>query len=151
MSKYFVTKTFNPNKGYSCTFRNWRAKSHCRHLHGYDLVFQVTFECAPQDLTPEGWVVDFGALGPLKDQIEKTFDHTLLVAEDDPFKDEICALAGLDVANIVVLPRVGCEAFSLWLAIEATTCLEQIGRLGPVAVRNAVVYEHGANQGGYIV
>lgn len=38
------------------------------------------------------------------------FDHKLLVAEDDPQKDILCSLAGLDVADVLVLPKIGIEA-----------------------------------------
>lgn len=150
MSKYFVTKTFNPNKGYSCCFRNWRASSHCHLLHGYDLVFQVTFECPPEGLTHEGWVVDFGNMDYLKRRLDETFDHTLLVAEDDPMRDLILELDRAHVANVIRMPRVGCEAFSRWLQREAETMLTLVGGVERgVTVRSAVVFEHGANAAGF--
>lgn len=146
---YFITKTLNPNKGYPCVFRQWRANSHCRWLHGYDLIFSITIEA--DELTKEGWVFDFGKFGPLKDRIEAHFDHKLLIAEDDPMKDQIRELAILDVANVVILPHVGVESFALWTAIEATDLLTATGDLGRCRVRHAHVAEHGANSGGYIV
>lgn len=150
MSKYFVTKTFNPNKGFSCVFRQHKANTHCNLLHGYDLIFQVTFECAPEDLSKEGWVVDFGDLDVLKKRIEKHFDHTLIVAEDDPDKERILDLKYAGVANVIEFPRVGCEAFSAWLAVEAYDCITLNGDLERgVTVRSAVVYEHGANAAGF--
>lgn len=146
--EYFVTKTFSPNKGYSCCFRNWRASSHCHLMHGYDLIFQVTFACEGDALTHEGWVVDFGGMGHLKKRIEQHFDHTLLVAEDDPMKELILELHRAKIANVIEMPRVGCEAFSEWLAVEATDQLDLMGRLGKARVRTATVFENGANASG---
>lgn len=149
MSEYFVTKTWNPGKGYSCCFRNWKAAGHCSAIHGYDLIFATTFACEPEALTKEGWVVDFGGLDPIKRAIENTFDHKMLVASDDPYKDEIMALGQFGVADIVELPAIGMEMFSGWLARISADHLYDIGRLGIVTIKHAVVYEHQANQGGF--
>lgn len=146
--EYFVTKTFNPNKGYSCAFRNWRATSHCRLIHGYDLVFQITFACQPANLTPEGWVIDFGGLDWIKTRIEDAFDHTILVAEDDPALQLFMSLQLHDAAKVVKMQRVGCEAFSSWLAALATDYLMETDQLSRVRVRTATVFEHGANVAG---
>lgn len=145
--KYCVTKTLNPNKGFSCVFRQWKAKSHCSHMHGYDLIFEVTFEA--DILDDIGWVVDFGGLDYLKSRIEFFFDHMTIVADDDPYKDEICALQGLGILDATVLPAVGCEAFACWLAVEATDQLEMLGILDRVRVHSATVREHGANAATY--
>ena len=37
MSKFKSTKTYKSNKGFSCTFRQFKATSHCKYLHGYSL------------------------------------------------------------------------------------------------------------------
>lgn len=155
--EYFVTKTWAPGKGYSCMFRNWRAKSHCNLGHGYDLIFATTFACGPNDLTEEGWVVDFGGLDPISDAIKAHFDHKWVVAEDDPCADMIrdfnerCMVLnnGRRMFDLVFMPSVGCEAFSAWLARISADHLWNIGRLGPVNVRHSVVYEHQANQAGF--
>lgn len=153
MSEHTITKILFPGKGVSSTFRNWRAThSKCSRLHGHDLQFQVTFACAREHLDPCGWVVDFGALDPLRERINTVFDHKVLCADDDPEKDHICALAGYGVADVVVLPHIGCEHFSVWLAVEATHWLQDIGRIGAVRVVSAHVYEHyTSNAAGYHV
>lgn len=144
---YFVTKTFNPNKGYSCVFRQPAADSHCRFAHGYDLIFSITL--GTDKLDRNGWVFDFGALKPVEERIKATFDHKWLVSDDDPHKDDICALAGLGVADVVVLPKVGCEAFALWLAAETFDLLHALKEDSRVRILHTKVCEHGANTAGY--
>lgn len=150
MSNYFITKLINPGKGVPCVFRQWSAGSHCRFLHGYDLMFEVTLECRPENLTEEGWVCDFGKFKPLKKRIEEVFDHKLIVADDDPQKDTICELAGFGVAQITCLPHVGIEAFAMWLAVEVGEILaNDYERNIPPSIRSTRVYENESNSGGF--
>ena len=82
------TKLFD---GFSCCFRQWKAKTtHCRFLHGYGVSFRVTFE---GELDHRNWVWDFGGMKRAKTKIDGMspkewmdymFDHTVLVAKDDP-------------------------------------------------------------------
>ena len=80
MAKYISTKTYT-HLG-PVAYRQWRADSHCNLIHGYALSFHFEFET--NDLDARNWVVDFGGLKPLKGNLEDWFDHTLLVAQDDP-------------------------------------------------------------------
>lgn len=41
---YRSTKTYGHNAGLSCAFRQWKANSHCKYLHGYALSFKFVFE-----------------------------------------------------------------------------------------------------------
>jgi 6-pyruvoyltetrahydropterin/6-carboxytetrahydropterin synthase len=144
---YFVTKTLDPDKGFSCAFRQHTAQSHCRFIHGYDLRFSITFGC--DKLDSRGWVIDFGALKPLKERIEQTFDHKLVVAEDDPHLDGFKSMHAGGVADVVVMQKVGCEAFALWLAAEAFDLLHALGETDRVRILHTKVHEHGANMAGY--
>ena len=80
---YKSTKTFGHELGLSSAFRQWKAQSHCRFVHGYALA--VKFEFEAEELDVRNWVVDFGSLKSLRKMLEDTFDHKLLVAEDDPY------------------------------------------------------------------
>ena len=80
MTKYISTKTYRQIG--PVAYRQWRADSHCRLIHGYALSFHFEFEC--DTLDARNWCMDFGGLKPLKALLEDWFDHTLLVAEDDP-------------------------------------------------------------------
>ncbi len=86
------TKTYGHEEGLSCCFRQWRAThSHCRLLHGYALAFSLTF--ATDTLDARNWCFDFGGLKPVRAWLHEMFDHTLLVAHDDPDLSEFQRLA----------------------------------------------------------
>ena len=90
MSTYKVVKTYGHDKGFSCAFRQWSAESHCSYIHGYSLGFTVTI--GSDKLNEQNWVYDFGDFNFLEDWLREHFDHTLLVAINDPHKDEIKSL-----------------------------------------------------------
>lgn len=104
------TKTYVHATGLSCVFRQWRAESHCRFLHGYALEIKITFECAKPD--KNGWCQDFGGLKPIKKWLEDNFDHKTVVAESDPKMPSFKALHDLGVIDMVTVPEVGCENFA---------------------------------------
>lgn len=140
---YKSTKTYTPECGFACSFRQWRAESHCRFLHGYALGFRFTFAC--HELDERGWVVDFGGLKNLKGWLEDTFDHTCLVAEDDPLMDDLSVLANHGLMQLRVLPKVGCEAFAE-LVFEYTEQWLKDAGFGPRCYLESVeVFEHGGN------
>lgn len=146
---YRVTKTYGHDLGLSACFRQWRAASHCRHLHGYALSFEFVFEA--KELDDKGWVIDFGGLKHLKKLLAETFDHKLCVAGDDPLLDELTQLSGVDAANAEVFPNgVGCEKFAQYafnLAMEVILLLREDKR---VKVVSCECREHGANSATYI-
>ena len=82
-------------------------------LHGYALGFYFEFES--DTLDARNWVVDFGSLRPLKEFLQENFDHTMLVAQDDPHFEEFERLHNLGLAKMVVVEKTGCEALSEFL------------------------------------
>ena len=58
MAKFKSTKTYGHDLGFSAAFRQWRADSHCKYIHGYALAFRFEFEA--DELDVRNWVVDFG-------------------------------------------------------------------------------------------
>tara|TARA_Y100001934_G_scaffold139261_1_gene168016 strand:- start:243 stop:689 length:447 start_codon:yes stop_codon:yes gene_type:complete len=110
MSTYKVVKTYGHDKGFSCAFRQWSAESHCSYIHGYSLGFTVTI--GSDKLNEQNWVYDFGDFNFLEDWLREHFDHTLLVAINDPYKDEIKSLDKNKIARIVEVPEISCEKFA---------------------------------------
>ena len=84
MARFVSTKTYRQLG--PVAYRQWRADSHCNLIHGYALTFHFEFEC--DTLDARNWCVDFGGLRELKYKLEDWFDHTLLVAQDDPEREE---------------------------------------------------------------
>jgi 6-pyruvoyltetrahydropterin/6-carboxytetrahydropterin synthase len=144
---HFVTKTYGHECGLSACFRQHRAKSHCRFLHGYPLSFKFTF--AAHRLDENGWVINFGGLKPLKAWLESTFDHKLLIADDDPYKQHLLdslMFNGINVlAQPIIVPAVGCEAFAVMSWNRAKQLLVDDGLDGRVRLTEVEVREHAAN------
>lgn len=140
---YKSTKTWGHSIGLSCAFRQWRAQSHCRFIHGYALSIRVEF--ASRTLDVRNWVVDFGSLKSFKQQLEDTFDHKLVVAQDDPDAEVLFNLNRLSLAQVVILPAVGCEKFAEYVAGAGQTWLQANGYGDRVWISKVEVAEHGAN------
>lgn len=142
---YLSTKTYNNDRGLSCVFRQWRADSHCHDWHGYALGFRFTFGALYLD--ERNWVVDFGpgGCGPIKQWLEHMFDHTFLVAEDDPHLDIVKALPN---ANIRIVKAAGCEATAK-LAFDFANELVTRTTDNRCWVESVECFEHGANSAIY--
>jgi 6-pyruvoyltetrahydropterin/6-carboxytetrahydropterin synthase len=115
------TKRFT---GFPCTHRQWRAESHCRFVHGYSREFY--FEFGAKELTKEGWVVDFGGIKEIKTWLEYTFDHTFLVAQDDPQLEAFKKLDSEGVIQLRVLPNPGMEGTAEYVYNEASKILKKL-------------------------
>lgn len=117
MAMYVSTKTYGTDRGLSCCFRQWRSThSHCSLLHGYSIGIRLVFES--DTLDDRNWVMDFGGLKAFKEWAEHMFDHTLVVAQDDPHFDLFRDMATLGlqdrggVCDLRVVEAVGCEKFA---------------------------------------
>jgi 6-pyruvoyltetrahydropterin/6-carboxytetrahydropterin synthase len=119
MGKYQSTKLFD---GFSCVFRQWRAEgTHCKYIHGYGISFRVWFE---GELDERNWVWDFGGMKRAKGTIDGLnpkawmdymFDHTMIIAEDDPFIESFRLMGQAGAAQVRILPAVGAEKFAEYI------------------------------------
>ncbi len=148
---FISTKTYGHELGFAVAYRQHRAESHCRLLHGYSLAFRIEFECETLDV--RNWVVDFGSLRTFKEKLEEWFDHTLLVAEDDPALSIFEDLHRHSLCKLVKIERTGCEGLAkflyeylrdIWLPENGYVNTER-----EVRVRSVEVSEHGANSAIY--
>lgn len=140
---YQSTKTFGHHLGLSVAFRQHKAGSHCRFVHGYALAFRFVFEA--NELDERHWVVDFGSLKSLKGWLENTFDHKVIVAEDDPQIAWFREGHRLGVLDLVELPAAGCEKFAEYVFGATETWLEANGYAPRCRLVSVEVMEHGAN------
>lgn len=146
---YQSTKTYGHEIGLSCCFRQWKADSHCKLLHGYALSFKFVFEAS--ELDSRNWVVDFGGLKSLKSRLEDTFDHTLLVAYDDPMREVILDLDRKHhIAKVIEVENAGCEATAKLVFDVAELWLRDAGYGDRVILVSVEVSEHGANSALYV-
>ena len=144
MSKFKSYKEFN---GYSTAFRQHRADSHCRFIHGYALKFKVWFE---GDLDHRNWVVDFGCFkrNGVKDWMKQQFDHTTVVAKDDPELQIFEELNAKGLIQLRVMEDVGCEKFAEFVFnyLNEKIAKETNGR---VNVHKVQCWEHSENMAEY--
>jgi 6-pyruvoyltetrahydropterin/6-carboxytetrahydropterin synthase len=81
--------------------------------------------------------------------LQSIFDHKLLVAEDDPEIQSFKAMRIQGIADIVILPDVGCEKFSELVYYEADRILQEMGEKPRVRVKSVRVSEHEGNSAIY--
>ena len=140
---YRVTKNYGHDRGFSCAFRQWSADSHCKNIHGYSLGFKIVLESPTLDIN--NWVYDFGNFTFLDKWLSENFDHTLLIAKDDPEFDLLMSLNDR-AAKIVILEKVSCESFAemTYRFIEKELASKNI------KVVSVEVSEHGSNAASYL-
>jgi 6-pyruvoyltetrahydropterin/6-carboxytetrahydropterin synthase len=72
----------------------------------------MKFYFGTDDLDVRNWAADYGGLKELKNVLESQFDHTLLVAEDDPELETYKLLQEKNLAKLTILPKLGCEGLA---------------------------------------
>jgi 6-pyruvoyltetrahydropterin/6-carboxytetrahydropterin synthase len=144
---HYSTKHYGHNIGLSAVFRQPKADhSHCHLLHGYSLAFTFTFAC--RELDEKNWVVDFGGLKQLKNWLEDSFDHKVVVDSADPKIDILYMLEQQGLAELTVMDGVGAEKFAEHAFNFADNLVFEMtnGRCWCVKVE---VAEHGSNSAIY--
>ncbi len=144
------------HEGFTCVFRQWRAEdTHCKYLHGYAISFRLYFE---GELDKRNWVWDFGGmkrsrgkidgLSP-KDWMDYMFDHTTILAEDDPELETFKELDRKGVVQLRVLPQTGAERFAeyIWQKLNPFIQTETDGR---VRISKVEFFEHEKNSAIYL-
>lgn len=140
--RFYSGKTYTHATGHSCAFRQWRADSHCNLIHGYALQFEFTFGGA--ELDERNWIVDFGGLKPLKQWLADMFDHTYLVAEDDPELETFKELEAKKLVDLRIVPATGCERFAEMAFDKADEIVKELTD-GRCWVQKVTAREHEAN------
>ena len=151
--KFQSTKLFD---GYSTCFRQWKAEgTHCKFLHGYSVSFKVWFE---GELDERNWVWDFGGMkranGKIdgmnpKEWMDYMFDHTTVVAEDDPGLGGFKTMDQLGIIQLRIVPAVGAEQFAKFVYEKLNVFVQEetSGRVKVVKVefmenyKNSAIYE----------
>ena len=143
-----ATKLFD---GFSCVFRQWKAEgTHCRFLHGYGVSFRVWFEGEPDE---RNWVWDFGGMkrasGTIdgmnpKAWMDYIFDHTTIIAEDDPGMGGFKTMDQLGIIQLRIIPAVGAEQFAKYIFEKLNTFVQE-ETSGRVKIARVEFMEHSKN------
>ncbi len=142
MTRFLSSKKYGHERGLSTAFRQWRAGSHCRFMHGYSLEFEFVF--GTHELDENNWVVDFGSLKNLEDWLKLNFDHKTLVASDDPMYSIFVEMNEKGIIDMVTVEDTGCEMFAK-IAMEHAKEFIHNNTEGRCWVESVTVREHGAN------
>ena len=141
--------------------RQHRHLGHCQLIHGHNWSFEFKFGC--HDLDTNGFVVDFGSLQWLKCWLEQRFDHTLVLNEDDPYRDFLtryltkCRKAddlgapaeNILFANIIVVPNCGAEGLAKFIFNEVNPMLKA-KTMDRVFLKKVTVFEDTKNSATYL-
>jgi len=148
MGKFQSTKLFD---GFSTVFRQWKAEgTHCRFLHGYGVSFRVWFE---GELDERNWVWDFGGMkranGHIdgknpKEWMDYMFDHTTIVAVDDPYLDKFKQMDVDGIIQLRIIPATGAEQFAKYIYGKLNTFIQEETE-GRVKVAKVEFMEHNKN------
>jgi 6-pyruvoyltetrahydropterin/6-carboxytetrahydropterin synthase len=153
MGKFQSSKVFD---GFSTVFRQHTAETtHCRFVHGYGISFKIYFE---GKLDQRNWVWDFGGMKRAttkidgkspKEWMDFMFDHTLIVAEDDPFKNAFIEMGEAGAAQVRIIPATGAEKFAEFIfnKLNEFVIKETEGRVKVIKVK---FMEHGKNAAYYV-
>jgi|TARA_R110002033_G_scaffold13372_1_gene39927 6-pyruvoyltetrahydropterin/6-carboxytetrahydropterin synthase len=152
MGKFKSSKVFD---GFSTVFRQWKAKdTHCRFLHGYGISFKVYFE---GDLDHRNWVWDFGGMKRANTKIDGMspkawmdymFDHTVVIADDDPEIDKFLKLHTAGIIQLRIIEATGAEKFSEYIFNKLNDFVHTETE-GRVRVTKVKFMEHGKNAAYY--
>lgn len=95
---------------------------HCRLVHGHTWSFEAEFIADTPD--GNGFVLDFGhpALKAFRAWLGHMFDHTLIIAANDPHRDRFEALERDGLAHVRIVPATCAEAV-------ATFCADHLARM----------------------
>lgn len=140
---YTITKTYDNLKA---AHRQWRHKGHCRFVHGENWRLDITF--GSDLLDDQQFVYDFGGLRPLRDKLEKIFDHTLLIDIDDPERAFFEDMHQKGLADVRFIPSAGAEGLSKWIFELADDYIKDVTK-GRVRCVTVVVYEDSKNSARY--
>ncbi len=104
------SKTF---RNFPCSHRRHRHEGHCAHIHGYSRAFTFWFRATER--TENGFVMDFGQLGEVKQWLEDNFDHTMLLDSDDPLLPLFRELESKGACRLVIYDDVGMEGTAAYV------------------------------------
>jgi 6-pyruvoyl-tetrahydropterin synthase len=97
-----------------CCHRSWANQGKRFFLHGYERTFEVEFACAETE-PDTGEVVDSIAVREIRAALRYQFDHTTLIAVDDPQRDLFELLAERGVIDLRIMDNTGMEGSAAWV------------------------------------
>ena len=113
-------RSYKQFTGFSTAFRQWKADSHCRYVHGY----------------------------AIKKWFKHTFDHTTIVAKDDPYLAYFQDAHDNDLIQLRIMDDVGCEKFAEYVFKHLDEKIKEETK-NRVRVHKVQCWEHEDNMAEY--
>jgi 6-pyruvoyltetrahydropterin/6-carboxytetrahydropterin synthase len=98
------------------------------------------------ELDENGFVIDFGKLGFLKEWFKSYFDHTLVLSKEDPLQHRY-----MDDENVklVIVPDCSAEGLAKYIFMRASDIVTD-RTAGRVLIQKVTVYEDSKNSATYV-
>jgi 6-pyruvoyl-tetrahydropterin synthase len=124
-ARFHMRKLFD---NFPCCRRSWANQGKRFFLHGYERTFEVEFACAE---TESDTVVNPSAVREIRAALRYQFDHTTLIAVDDPQRDLFELLAERGVIDLRIMDNTGMELSAAWVfdTAEQIVWLATAGRV----------------------
>ena len=84
-----------------------------------------------------------------KEWVDYMFDHTFVVAEDDPYLQSFLKMDEAGVAQVRVVPATGAERFAEFVYNKVNKFIEEETK-GRVSIAKVEFREHGKNAAIYV-
>jgi 6-pyruvoyltetrahydropterin/6-carboxytetrahydropterin synthase len=143
-ARFSVVKLFDD---LPCAHRSWAHGGKCAFLHGYERSFEIEFGCSEFE-AGTGFVVDFSDLKEVRALIQEQFDHTTLIARDDPERELFERLERAGAMDLRIMDHTGMEGAAQWVYRNVDRLIRERtgGRVRVIRVnaresrKNAVVF-----------
>lgn len=143
MSRHIITKTYSD---FPAGHRQHLHGGHCYNMHGHDWKFVFTFSCSALDEL--GMVFDFGQLGEVKRFLTEYFDHTFLVAIDDPELPTFKLLHDSHLLQLRQIPATSCEGIAKFVYDTVCAIIDDLSH-GRARLIEVTVWEDSKNSSTY--
>lgn len=118
---------------------------HCAYVHGHNWGIELVFQC--NELDANGFVIDFGKLGEIKNWINDNLDHAILLNKDDPESTNIvnsCPKA----FKVYLVDNCSCEGLAVHLYAVFEKLTKELTR-DRVSIREITISEDSKNSATY--
>ena len=89
--------------------RQHRHNDRCAFVHGHNWSVKFSFACHQTD--ENGFVVDLGKLGFIREWLDERLDHACVFNADDPLREQIVAAAP-QAFKVYILKSASCEGLA---------------------------------------
>jgi len=109
----------------TCAFRHWRGDHRLASVHGYALAITLRVRTTRNEAGTAG-LVDFSKFGPIKQLLQNQFDHTLIVANDDPEAATFVEFAERTGTRVRLMPSVALDGIAAWVIEHCDSAVTEL-------------------------